>query len=63
MRRKYKESRRGNEQVNKKNEDILRMSQIVKIFPGVKALDHVDFCVRRGEVHCLLGQMEQENLH
>lgn len=41
--------------MNKKNEDILRMSQIVKIFPGVKALDHVDFCVRRGEVHCLIG--------
>lgn len=31
------------------------MRQIVKVFPGVKALDHVDFQVRRGEVHCLIG--------
>lgn len=36
-------------------ENILEMRQIVKVFPGVKALDHVDFQVRRGEVHCLIG--------
>lgn len=36
-------------------ENILEMKQIVKIFPGVKALDHVDFHVKRGEVHCLIG--------
>ena len=36
-------------------ENILEMKQIVKAFPGVKALDHVDFRVKRGEVHCLIG--------
>lgn len=38
-----------------KAENILEMKQIVKVFPGVKALDHVDFHVKRGEVHCLIG--------
>nr|WP_184946371.1 sugar ABC transporter ATP-binding protein [Planomonospora venezuelensis] len=32
------------------------MRGIVKQFPGVRALDGVDLEVRRGEVHCLLGQ-------
>src|ERR1044072_5012341 len=32
------------------------MREIVKDFPGVRALDGVDLDVRRGEVHCLLGQ-------
>ncbi|WP_457205516.1 sugar ABC transporter ATP-binding protein [Nocardioides sp. P5_C9_2] len=35
---------------------LLRMSGIVKEFPGVKALGGVDLDVRAGEVHCLLGQ-------
>ncbi|MBA9007444.1 MULTISPECIES: sugar ABC transporter ATP-binding protein [Thermomonospora] len=35
---------------------LLRMRGIVKQFPGVRALDGVDLEVRRGEVHCLLGQ-------
>lgn len=37
------------------NQNILEMKQITKIFPGVKALDQVDFSVQRGEVHCLIG--------
>ncbi|MEU3271942.1 sugar ABC transporter ATP-binding protein [Saccharomonospora sp. NPDC006951] len=32
------------------------MRGIVKLFPGVRALDGVDLDVRAGEVHCLLGQ-------
>jgi ribose transport system ATP-binding protein len=36
--------------------DLLRMTGIVKEFPGVRALDGVDLDIRRGEVHCLLGQ-------
>lgn len=34
---------------------ILEMKGITKAFPGVKALDSVDFSVKRGEVHCLIG--------
>jgi len=35
---------------------LLAASGVVKHFPGAKALDGVDFDVRPGEVHCLLGQ-------
>ena len=35
---------------------VLRLSGIVKTFPGVRALDGVELEVRAGEVHCLLGQ-------
>jgi ribose transport system ATP-binding protein len=35
---------------------LLEMRGIVKLFPGVRALDGVDLEVRPGEVHCLLGQ-------
>ena len=35
---------------------LLEMRDIVKEFPGVRALDGVDLTVRAGEVHCLLGQ-------
>ena len=34
----------------------LTMQGIVKRFPGVLACDHVDFDVRSGEVHALLGE-------
>ena len=37
-------------------EPFLRMEDIVKEFPGVVANDHVDFSVRRGEIHGLLGE-------
>jgi ribose transport system ATP-binding protein len=35
---------------------LLRMEQIDKSFPGVHALDHVDFDLYEGEVHVLLGE-------
>ena len=34
----------------------LRVSQIEKSFPGVKALDKIDFAVRKGTVHALCGE-------
>lgn len=34
----------------------LRVSQIDKSFPGVKALDKIDFSVRKGSVHVLCGE-------
>ncbi len=35
---------------------ILEMRNICKEFPGVKALDDVNFKVKRGEIHCLVGE-------
>ena len=35
---------------------ILEMDNICKEFPGVKALDGVTFKVKRGEIHCLVGE-------
>lgn len=35
---------------------ILEMRDITKTFPGVRALDNVNFKVRRGEIHCLVGE-------
>ncbi|MCF0145985.1 MAG: sugar ABC transporter ATP-binding protein [Eubacterium sp.] len=37
-------------------EVILSMKGVDKSFPGVHALDNVDFEVRRGEVHALMGE-------
>lgn len=38
------------------NNPILKMFGICKTFPGVKALNNVDFLLRTGEVHCLMGE-------
>lgn len=35
--------------------ELLEMRGISRFFPGVRALDGVDFTVRRGEVHALMG--------
>ena len=35
---------------------ILEMRGITKTFPGVRALDDINFKVRRGEIHCLVGE-------
>jgi ribose transport system ATP-binding protein len=35
---------------------ILKMERITKTFPGVKALDSVDFDVCQGEIHALAGE-------
>lgn len=38
------------------NEYILEMKNITKLFPGVRALDNVNFQVKKGEIHCLVGE-------
>ncbi|MCX6063179.1 MAG: ABC transporter ATP-binding protein [Caldiserica bacterium] len=35
---------------------MLVMSSITKRFPGIVANDHVDFALRKGEIHALLGE-------
>lgn len=37
-------------------DNILEMRHMTKLFPGVKALDDVNFIVKRGEIHALVGE-------
>ncbi|ELY3468064.1 sugar ABC transporter ATP-binding protein [Cronobacter universalis] len=41
---------------NDNHQEILRTEGLSKTFPGVKALDQVDFSLRRGEIMALLGE-------
>ena len=38
------------------SENILEMRGITKTFPGVKALDDVNFVVKKGSIHALVGE-------
>ena len=38
------------------NEVLLQMRHIEKRFPGVLALNGVDFTLRKGEIHALMGE-------
>jgi simple sugar transport system ATP-binding protein len=40
----------------KETTNVVQMHGIVKRFPGVLANDHVDFELRKGEIHALLGE-------
>jgi ribose transport system ATP-binding protein len=42
--------------VDEQNDHIVAMRDIVKDFPGVRALDHVDCSIRAGELHGLVGE-------
>ena len=35
---------------------LLELRGICKFFPGVRALDGVDFTLRKGEIHALMGE-------
>jgi ABC-type sugar transport system ATPase subunit len=37
-------------------DSLLEVRALTKTFPGVKALDKVDFTVRSGEIHGLMGE-------
>lgn len=39
-----------------KNTNLLLMQGIFKAFPGVQALENVDFDLRKGEIHALVGE-------
>jgi len=39
-----------------RDETILQFKDVSKDFPGVRALDKVDFDLRKGEVHALVGE-------
>jgi simple sugar transport system ATP-binding protein len=39
-----------------KDNVVLEMKGITMTFPGVKALDNVDFKLRKGEIHALMGE-------
>ena len=36
--------------------EILKLVDISKTFPGVRALDHIDFTLNSGEIHCICGE-------
>ena len=38
------------------NCELLRMENVSKTFPGVRALTNVDFCLHKGEIHALVGE-------
>lgn len=38
------------------SDDRISARSITKVFPGTRALDSVDFAVRRGEIHALVGE-------
>ena len=40
---------------------VLSMKEISKSFPGVKALQNVEFKLNKGEIHALMGEMVQVN--
>lgn len=46
----------GKDEGGMDNNVVLTMRGISMTFPGVKALDNVDFTLRRGEIHALMGE-------
>ena len=42
--------------INYAEKPIIEMKDIVKDFPGVRALAGITFDVYKGEIHCLIGE-------
>ena len=42
--------------MSENSQDIIRMEGIFKSFPGVQALEDVDFDLKKGEIHALVGE-------
>ncbi|MBQ2720782.1 MAG: ATP-binding cassette domain-containing protein, partial [Clostridia bacterium] len=38
------------------SEYILEINNVTKEFPGVKALDNVNFKIKKGQIHGLVGE-------
>lgn len=38
------------------NDIVLELTNITKIFPGVKALDNVHFALEKGQIHAIMGE-------
>lgn len=38
------------------NNSIVELFNISKTFSGIKALDNIDFSIKAGEIHCLMGE-------
>ena len=38
------------------SENVLEIRDLVKEFPGVRAVDNVSFDIKRNTVHCLVGE-------
>ena len=54
LRSLFEKRKAGAQQVEERI--ILKMENISKSFPGVKALQNVDFTLRKGEIHALMGE-------
>lgn len=50
------EEKVGSFMIDSKKKIVLTMRNICMTFPGVKALENVDFTLRSGEVHALMGE-------
>ena len=37
-------------------ENVLEIKDLVKDFPGVRAVDNVSFDIKRNTIHCLVGE-------
>ena len=42
--------------MSEEDQTLLVMTAISKTYPGVHALDNVDFSLKKGEIHCLIGE-------